>query len=485
MATFNVAFTRPVSDVMVAPPPVLSVNDSCLRLIKTMTENNETSVLVRDEHARIVGIVTQQDVTRRLALRLNPETRIKQVMTLPVDTVRPDSMLYIAIGKMRHRHTRHLPVITTRHEVVGVLHLRHALASATSLVVDQIDRLVHEETIQGLREVKSVQAEIAADLLEDRVEAAVVQSLLSHVNRDIHRRVADRVLAEMQDDGFGEPPAAFAVIVMGSGGRDENFLFPDQDNGLILADYPDSEHGAMDRYFIEFSERLTRILDEIGFPLCRGNVMATNPVWRKTISQWKNQTIGWARNRGPIAVRFADIFFDFKPVWGDFALAADLRDHVTGLMKNNVPFLAEVAKDQRIHGTALRSFRRFRIEPGTRNEVNLKRRGLQTLVNSIRILSLREGVKATPTLERIARLGERGVIDFNDAEEMQFAYRFIARILLKQQLASFQNKLPVTNTVPLDTLAKVQKKHLKQAFILIEEMRGRAFGELTGDVLQS
>ena len=29
---------------------------------------------------------------------------------------------------------------------------------------------------------------------------------------------------------------------MGSGGRGESYLFPDQDNGFILADYPDAEH---------------------------------------------------------------------------------------------------------------------------------------------------------------------------------------------------------------------------------------------------
>ena len=35
------------------------------------------------------------------------------------------------------------------------------------------------------------------------------------------------------------------------------------------------------------------------FPLCRGGVMATNPVWRKTLPQWRQQVASWMRGRVP------------------------------------------------------------------------------------------------------------------------------------------------------------------------------------------
>jgi signal-transduction protein with cAMP-binding, CBS, and nucleotidyltransferase domain len=112
----------------------------------------------------------------------------------------------------------------------------------------------------------------------------------------------------------GQPPVPFALIFMGSGGRGESGLAPDQDHGLVLADYPDSEHRAVDLWFRSFSQRVTQALAELGFPLCRGGVMATNPLWRKSLPQWRAQLSYWMRRRNPAVLRSADIFFDFRGV---------------------------------------------------------------------------------------------------------------------------------------------------------------------------
>ena len=143
----------------------------------------------------------------------------------------------------------------------------------------------------------------------------------------------------MAAEGWGEPPAAAATIVMGSGGRGENFLFPDQDNGFIVADYPDDEHGRFDAFFLELAERMCRDLNEIGIPYCNGYCMAVNPLWRKTLPQWIAQIGTWARKGSLVAVRLADIFFDFQPVWGEVGAGgrAAQRRHPAGPPQPLVP----------------------------------------------------------------------------------------------------------------------------------------------------
>ena len=37
----------------------------------------------------------------------------------------------------------------------------------------------------------------------------------------------------LEDEGFGKPPVPYAFILFGSGGRSEQTLWSDQDNGLI------------------------------------------------------------------------------------------------------------------------------------------------------------------------------------------------------------------------------------------------------------
>ena len=129
---------------------------------------------------------------------------------------------------------------------------------------------------------------------------AELQALLTEINFELHRRALVLAINGLAADGWGEPPVPFALIVMGSAGRGECLLAPDQDNGFILADYDDEAHARIDAYFVPLAERFTHLLDDIGFPLCLGNVMATNPVWRKRISEWRKQIAsGCASARRP------------------------------------------------------------------------------------------------------------------------------------------------------------------------------------------
>ena len=149
----------------------------------------------------------------------------------------------------------------------------------------------------------------------------------------------------MEDEGWGGPPVPFCLIIMGSGGRGENFLYPDQDNGFILDDYPDSDHTRIDRYFIELAERFNKDLDVVGFPLCRGHVMACNPLWRKTRSQWREQIQHWGRRRHNIAIQLSDIFFDFRGVFGEVQWALELRRAVTDMIRRSPIFLSGMVED--------------------------------------------------------------------------------------------------------------------------------------------
>lgn len=382
-----------VRDFMDPPPPVVAPGTGCADAVAAMTAAGRSSLLVGDPAGGIEGIVTEQDVTRRIAFRAGGDSPVSAVMTAPVRTVGADDYLYRAVGTMRRFDLRHMPVIGPDGTVAGMLDLRHALADVGDDAVATVDRLTYEGSPEGLAAAKVAQVEVAAAMLEHGVAAPDIQALISHVNNDIYRRATDDAVNSMTQDGLGEPPVPFAVIVMGSGGRGENFLNPDQDNGFVIADYPDSEHGPIDGYFTELAVRMTGALDDLGFPLCRGGVMATNPLWRKTVSQWRAQTSLWAGRRSIAAVRLADIFFDFSPVWGDAALARTLRDHVTGLMAGNVAFLQAIERDVSDHHSALGFFGRFIVdrEAGPfRGWIEVKHGGTLPLINSIRLLALSE-----------------------------------------------------------------------------------------------
>ena len=67
--------------------------------------------------------------------------------------------------------------------------------------------------------------------------------------------------------------------------------------------------------------------------------MATNPVWRKTLSQWRRQVTLWMCGQVPATLLFCEIYFDFRGVYGHCALADELRAFATDAASRDHGFL--------------------------------------------------------------------------------------------------------------------------------------------------
>ncbi len=483
--TLTAAFSELVRDHLDRPPPELPRDASCGDVVRVMRESLASSVLIVDREQRILGIVTERDVAQKMAYRLDAGIPVNQIMSSPVLTIREDDYLYHAISIMRRRDLRHLPVVDRARRVTGVLHLHRALAQASCRLMEQIDRLTHEETLEGLQQVKSAQVEVADELFEEEVPVPEIQALLTQVNNDIYRRMLEFHLRQMKEEGWGEPPVSFSTIVMGSGGRGESFLFPDQDNGFILAEYPDRRHAMIDAFFIELAARLTRTLDGVGITLCRGHVMATNPLWRKTLSQWRQQILYWFRKSSPKILRLMDIFFDFESVFGQHELSDALREDITRITRGQLGFLREMQRIQDNHGVALGLFGRLTPDntPGPhKGKLNLKYHGLLPLVESIRLLSLREGVPYTSTLARIDALYRMTVLDRNEQDYLSGAFYLLTRLILRQQLNDYKAKRQVTAYVSPAELSARDEDMLKDGLRAIDELKNRVRTEFTADI---
>ena len=477
-------FRLMVADVMQASPLAVTTGTGCGHLVERMTVGGPTSALVVDDERRVLGIITERDVARRICFKVPEDAPVERVMTTPVQTVRRGDYLYRAISLMRRNGRHHMPVVDRNERLVGMVALDDAIGLAVSRLMDQIDRLSAEGTIDGMRSVKAAQVQLADELFDDNVPATEIQQLVTDINNDIYRRIVRTSLAAMEADGWGPPPVKLDVLVMGSGGRGENYLFPDQDNGFIIEDYPDQDHNEIDRFFVELAERMTRDLNEVGFPYCRGNVMAINPIWRKSLSQWEMQTASWGRKRNFIVARLVGIFFDFRSVYGVGVMTQRLRDHVTHIMGESQGFLRELYRDEADHGTALGWFNRLVVEKSDehKGEINIKMNGTLPLVEFIRLLALRDGIAETVTLTRIEKLAEFGTLTADQHDYLVGAFRHMTALLLRKQIADFRVGRKVTSYINPSELSRMDRDHLVEAFRSIESLRSKVRAEFTGDV---
>jgi signal-transduction protein with cAMP-binding, CBS, and nucleotidyltransferase domain len=270
---------------------------------------------------------------------------------------------------------------------------------------------------------------------------------------------------------------------MGSGGRGESLLFPDQDNGFVLADYPDAAHGLIDPWFVELAARMTRRLDAIGMALCRGGVMAVNPVWRKTLSQWRAQVELWTRRRVPQMLLSADILLDFRCVYGEGALSEALRAYVTQRVRQSPRFLFEMFGVQMAHAAGLGWFGRFvteRRDKGRRGQLEIKLWGTLPLAEAVRLMAMREGVPASGTLDRIAALRARDALGADEADALTSAYGFMTGLQLRQQLADYTAGRAPGNYIDPAGLLERERATLRASLRSVEAFRRRLEIEFKG-----
>lgn len=478
-------FSRLVKECMDRPPPLIQSSVSCQEFVSILALHRASMGLVSDGNGRFIGLITERDVARSMAFRVPPGTPVTELMHPPGPLLRENDYLFHAIALLRREGLAQAPVVDSAGQLCGSLYLEDALAAVLPFALDLSERLTHEATPEGLARVKDAQVELAEVLLQEQVPAPEIQALLTHINNDIYRRLLDRAVREMNDEGWGEPPVSAEVLVMGSGGRGENFLFPDQDNGLLLADYPAVRHLSIDRYFIELAERLTAGLASVGFPPCRGHVMATNPLWRKTLGQWQAQLKLWLRRPNAATLRLADIFFDFVSVYGDGSLGRALRQYVSERVGRHYAFLQAMQAVQAEHRVALGLFGRLlpdSDEEHHRGELNLKYHALLPLVESVRLLVLREGITETATLARIEALHARGILDGNEQDYLSGAFRQLTRLVLRQQIKDFRAGTPVTAFVSLASLSEREKDLLVAHLHAIKALQDRVRAIFSADL---
>jgi len=107
------------SDVLTVDPAA-SIGEAADKMIAA----GVGAVVVMEDMARIVGIVTERDLMRAVASRARAaEARVRQWMTESVVTIEPETPLEDAAKMMFERNFRHLPVMKDG-RLLGIVSLR-------------------------------------------------------------------------------------------------------------------------------------------------------------------------------------------------------------------------------------------------------------------------------------------------------------------------------------------------------------------------
>ena len=290
----------------------------------------------------------------------------------------------------------------------------------------------------ALADAYAWQVPLVETLVHYDLPAWRISQLISDHNASLYRQAIALSLDEMQAQGWGPPPVDYCVLMLGSAARFESLLGPDQDNALIIDEYPDHRHVEIDGYFQALGERFTQRLDEAGIPLCRGHVMARWPMWRKRLSEWQAQLEIWSADRQVKRVQQTNILLDFSPVAGNPALAKQLSHRIASILPKASLFMDEMAALLDELPVALDRLGRIasspRLDAPHENAINLKHQGLLPLISATRLLCLRYGLPEVGTRERLITLGHKvDGLTLADSASLIAAFERLQQLLLDQQ----------------------------------------------------
>ncbi|GFP20190.1 CBS domain-containing protein, partial [Candidatus Hakubella thermalkaliphila] len=283
-----------VASLMSAPLVTCRLQDQISLLAKQITTHTVSSLVVLDELEQPRGIVTERDLIGKvLAQDLCQEgLTAGDIMAKNLLTVTPEAFYYEALLLMVKHKVKHL-IVVHNHNLAGLITIRDLIISRSTGALAIVSSIEKQDTVDGLVKASEEIEQILQALVEERAYSKeILQSITEFFDR-LTQKVIQVCEQEMLTGGHGPPPVAYSWITMVSSGRQEQFVKTDQDNGIIYDNVPPDKEEAVASYFQLLAEKVVEGLSRCSFAKCKGNVMASNPLWCRSFNGWPEAINAW------------------------------------------------------------------------------------------------------------------------------------------------------------------------------------------------
>ena len=290
-------------------------------------------------------------------------------------------------------------------------------------------KIARTQTMAELLPLAEEAKRIDETFLGDGLTGALATYGISWLNDAL----AARVVAITAEDAR-LPAANWCWIGLGSEGRHEQTLVTDQDNGLIFSASDESEADLLREVFLPFAKQTNQRLADCGFTLCTGDIMAGNPAWCRSEDEWKTLFFDWIHKPEPSALLNASIFFDVRPLYGDFSLVDPLRNMLARWAPSAETFLRLMATNALAAEPPIGFTGDVVMEKDGKDKfVDIKKYGIRIFVDVARIVGLAYGVKSASTRTRFLEAGEKFGMSALDISAALQAMSELQRLRLHHQ----------------------------------------------------
>lgn len=460
----------PLSGIIRREPVIVPPQIGVRAALQIMSRDGIGSVVIAEAETRIpLGIFTLHDLLRRVSVHNGDlEQPISSVMTRELITLGPQATAYQAALTMARHGLRHILVVDEQRRLLGIVS-QNDLFSLQRVGIKEISNdIASAENVDSLILAARDIRQLADSMLAQGVGAEQLTHFISTLNDLLTLRIIELTQSE-----FALPSVKWCWIALGSEGRFEQTFTTDQDNAIVF-ESRDDDAERMRQQFLPFAQAVNRKLDACGFLLCKGNIMAGNPMWCMSLEEWKRKFSGWIQTPQPKALLFASIFFDFRPLYGEHDLTVTLRNWLLDTCRTNPLFLRLMAENALQCQPPLGLIRDFKVKKTGKfpYTIDLKMAGLWPFIDAARVFALACGVPETNTARRLRSVAEKIYFANDEIGAIIDSFYYVQRMRLRHQ-HDLQGLAAGANRINPDALNQLDRSILKEAFKQARRLQSR------------
>lgn len=443
-----------------------TVGEVTIREAAQVMSERKTSSLLIVESRRVRGIITDRDLrTKVVAQAKDVNASIGEIATADPECAQSHTTALEAMLKMTELGIHHLPVVDSEQCLVGIVSSADIMRLLRNDPMYLTADLGSRSTNTELAEAYSMAKDVALRFIERGAGAEAVSGVMTLAADGLARR-----LCQLAEEELGPPPVDYAFVVAGSQARKGMGLASDQDNCLVLADACQPEH---EPYFEALTRRVCTGLDVAGQALCPGDMMAMNPEWRMTKSEWIETFQQWITAPEPDALLHAQTFFDFRAVHGNRSLASEVHSAAIDMAQHSGRLHAHLATLAARREPPLGFFRGFVVERSGEHhhQLDLKKGGIYAVTQLARLFAIAGGVSEVGTPQRLQLAARAGSVSERGAQDLTDAFEFLSTIALRHQAEQLRAGEQPDYHVDPNALKKLDREHLRDAFQIIKNMQ--------------
>ncbi|NOR45839.1 MAG: PAS domain S-box protein [Candidatus Delongbacteria bacterium] len=383
-----------------------------------------------------------------------------------IEKISADTPVFEALEILKSTESNDLNVVDSDDKIIGIVGYSDIAMMYAGLPTGMLYEIENSENVGHVIRTLNRIPDLIREMTSQGVRSDTLRETISKMYT-----AAIKLFIKISLEEVGEPPVKFAFLSLGSTARQEMTMFSDQDNALIFEDTSDLDKAK--KYFIRLSDKVCSKLNKAGYVFCPGGIMAVNPKWCLSLSEWKSNFTEWIETATPESILEINVFFDIRCDYGEDKLVTELQDHIKEKTEQNPEFFIHFAQNCLRYREPLNLLGKIKAESKDGVKTFNIKDNLIPIVNFGRLYALKNNITEPSTIKRFRALLEKNVLKEQEYQEIVYVFNHLWHLRFYNQIVSHSELKRADDELDLEQLTDIERLNLRNVLSEISNFQAR------------